>query len=55
VLRHVWEGTASCPAAETYRQSLPTRFRAEADTLRELTGWQASLIHARMEGTGEPF
>jgi len=55
VLRHVWAGSASCPAAKTYRQSLPDRFRTEADTLHELTGWQPSLIRARMEGTGEPF
>jgi hypothetical protein len=52
-LRHPWQGTASCSAAETYRQSLAKRFNAEADALRNLTDWQPEVIRARMEASGE--
>jgi hypothetical protein len=52
VLRHPWRGTASCPAAEAYRASLPARFRQEAQNLSGLTGWDGKDIAARMEAAG---
>jgi hypothetical protein len=53
VLRHPWRGTASCPAADAYRASLPARFRLEAANLSGLTGWDAKDIAARMEAAGQ--
>jgi hypothetical protein len=53
VLRHPWRGTASCPAADAYRASLPARFRQEAENLSGLTGWDAKDIAARMEAAGQ--
>jgi len=52
VMRHPWRGTATCPAAEKYRASLPARFRQEAENLSGLTGWDAKDIAARMEAAG---
>jgi hypothetical protein len=52
VLRHPWKGTASCPAADAYRASLPARFKKEAANLANLTGWSPQDIEARMEATG---
>jgi hypothetical protein len=54
VLRHPWKGTASCPAAATYRASLPARFKQEAQNLAGLTGWDAKEIATRMEAAGQP-
>jgi hypothetical protein len=54
VLRHPWKGTASCPAADAYRASLPTRFRQEAQNLAGLTGWDVKEITTRMEAAGPP-
>jgi len=53
VLRHPWRGTATCPAAEAYRASLPARFRQEAANLAGITGWDAKDIAARMEAAGQ--
>jgi hypothetical protein len=53
VLRHPWRGSASCPAADAYRASLPARFRQEAENLSGLTGWDAKDIVARMEAAGQ--
>jgi len=53
VLRHPWRGTASCPAADIYRASLPARFRQEAQNLSGLTGWDAKEIATRMEAAGQ--
>jgi hypothetical protein len=53
VLRHPWRGTATCPAAEAYRASLPARFRQEAQNLAGITGWDAKDIAARMEAAGQ--
>ena len=53
VLRHPWRGSASCPAADTYRASLPARFRQEAQNLSGLTGWDPKDIAARMEAAGQ--
>ncbi len=47
VLHHPYAG-ASCPAAESYRASLPARFKKEAENLADLTGWPQNDIAARM-------
>jgi hypothetical protein len=54
VLRHPWRGTASCPAADAYRASLPARFNDQAQNLAGLTGWDAKDIATRMETAGQP-
>jgi hypothetical protein len=53
VLRHLWRGNATCPAADAYRASLPARFRQEAQNLSGLTGWDAKEISTRMEAAGQ--
>ena len=55
VLRHPFAGTATCAAAADYWDALPKRFRKEADTLADLTGWNPQEIRARMEQTGQSF
>ncbi len=55
VLRHPWAGAADCAAGDRYRDSLPTRFAREADTLADLTGWNPRDIQQRMEETGQSF
>ena len=55
ILRHPWAKEASCPAGETYREALPTRFRQEASNLANLTGWPQKEIEAKMEANGQPF
>jgi len=55
VLRHPWQGEASCLAAHTYRAELPIRFAREATNLVALTGWARSEVEARMENTGQPL
>ncbi|PWT80069.1 MAG: DUF2330 domain-containing protein [Blastocatellia bacterium] len=48
VLRHPWTGAATCPAAATYRQQLPSRVEREAQTLASLTGWNIDDIRRKM-------
>lgn len=55
VLRHPWTGETSCEGGEAYRQSLPTRFETEAETLASLTGWPVERIRADMERNGQSF
>ncbi len=55
ILRHPWAKEASCPAGETYREALPTRFRQEAANLANLTGWPQKEIEAKMEANGQPM
>jgi len=55
VLQHPFEGRAACSAGDHYWQSLPERYRREADTLADLTGWHAAEIQTRMEATGQSF
>ncbi len=55
VLQHPWQGSASCPAAETYRAALPGRFATEASTLVGLTGWPREAVEARMQASGQPL
>jgi hypothetical protein len=54
VLRHPWQGSASCPAAHTYRADLPVRFAREAVNLVDLTGWPRREVEAQMANTGQP-
>jgi len=53
VLHHPSEAKTSCPARETYRASLPARFRQEAANLVNLTGWPEKEIAARMAANGQ--
>ena len=53
ILQHPWRGNASCDAAESYRASLPARFRQEAHNLADLTGWAQAEIETRMEVAGQ--
>ena len=48
VLRHAWQGKASCQAGEQYLQQLSKRHETQAQTLASLTGWDISQIHTRM-------
>ncbi len=52
VMRHAWKGDDQCPAAETYRASLPERFETEAQTLARLTGWSLNEIRVAMRDDG---
>ena len=52
VLRHAWEGSSSCKAADEYRASLKSRRETEAATLAELTGRELATIRERMKLTG---
>jgi len=55
VLRHPWQGIASCPAAEAYRRELPKRFAKEAANLVGLTGWTRNEVEVEMENAGQPL
>lgn len=48
VMRHPWEGTSSCEAADRYRRNLRERQQREASTLAELTGWDLAEIREEM-------
>jgi hypothetical protein len=54
VMHHPYEG-GSCAAAQTYRASLPARFKKEAENLANLTGWPLADITARMALNGQPI
>jgi hypothetical protein len=53
VLRHPWQGNASCPAAQAYRRELSMRFAREAANLVELTGWARNEVESEMESAGQ--
>ena len=53
VMHHPFVATKSCAAGDTYRASLPTRFKREAKNLADVTGWSQQDIEARMETTGQ--
>jgi hypothetical protein len=53
VLQHPWAGAAACAAGDRYWTSLPERYRREAATLADLTGWQVAEIETRMAATGQ--
>jgi hypothetical protein len=48
VLRHAWSGTASCEAAQEYRQELTARREEEARNLASLTGWRIEDVRRKM-------
>lgn len=47
IMRHPWKGNATCQAAEQYRQQLPQRLEAQAQTLANLTGWDITEIRKK--------
>jgi hypothetical protein len=49
VLRHPWTGTANCPEAKAYQESLAQRQHREAAALAELTGWSLDGIRRKSE------
>jgi hypothetical protein len=48
VLRHAYQGEATCRAADDYRRGLTERHEREARTLADLTGWELAEIRRRM-------
>jgi hypothetical protein len=52
VLRHAWNGSATCEAAARYRQGLQQRREREAQTLASLTGWQIDEVRNKMGREG---
>ncbi len=55
VLRHPWAGGSRCAAGDSYLDSLPARFRREAENLAGLTGWSQAEIQTKMEAGGQPL
>jgi hypothetical protein len=53
VLHHPWQGEPRCVAGDKYLDSLPARFRHEAEDLAGLTGWSQAEIEIRMEAGGQ--
>ncbi len=54
VIRHPWNGEATCPAADLYRQTLPHRMEQEAQRLASLTGWPIDGIRDQMSIPEKP-
>jgi len=54
VIRHPWNGAATCPAADLYRQTLPHRMEQEAQRLASLTGWPIDGIRGEMSIPEKP-
>jgi hypothetical protein len=48
VLRHPWEGSATCEAATHYRTELPKQYEAQAQALASLTGWSITDVRRKM-------
>ncbi len=55
VLNHPYTGSMSCEAGKRYEASLPERYRHEADSLADLTGWPRQTIATRMAAAGQPI
>jgi hypothetical protein len=53
ILQHLATASGTCRAGVEYRASLPARFKKEADTLVDLTGWAKTEIASRMAATGQ--
>jgi hypothetical protein len=53
ILQHPATASGTCKAGVEYRASLPARFKKEADTLVDLTGWPETEIASRMAATGQ--
>jgi hypothetical protein len=51
VMRHPWDGPLTCPEADHYVAAVRARIRDEAARLRDLTGWSAARIAARIAAT----
>jgi len=49
VLRHAWNGEATCEAAKEYRVRVKTRMESEAKKLASLTGWDINEIRDKMD------
>lgn len=49
VLRHPWQGTDSCAAANDYFKGLIKRQEKEAQVLANLTGWDINKIRNKMD------
>ena len=47
ILRHTWQGEASCDEAKTYQADLPKRLERQAQTLANLTGWSITEIRRK--------
>lgn len=54
VMHRPFEG-GSCLAAKIYRDSLPARFKKEAENLANLTAWPQKDIAEHMAATGQPI
>jgi hypothetical protein len=54
VLRHAWNGDASCEAADRYRGELRQRHEREAQNLASLTGWDIGQIRRSMNSGVAP-
>jgi hypothetical protein len=53
VLRYPWSEESTCVAGDRYLETLPARFRHEAENLAGLTGWSQAEIETRMEAGGQ--
>ena len=47
------EASSLMEAVETYRATLPARFKREAQILADATGWSQKDIEARMNANGQ--
>lgn len=48
ILRHAWNGAASCEAGKQYLKEVAERERSQAETLASLTGWSHDAIQKRI-------
>ena len=48
VLRHTFNGEATCQEGRRYQRSLPQRYEKEAQTLARLTGWNIDEIRKKL-------
>jgi hypothetical protein len=53
ILQHPYVGKTSCADGAAYRASLLVRFKQEAQSLANVTGWSQKQIEARMETMGQ--
>ena len=49
VLRHAWNGEATCEAAKEYKIRVKARMESEAKKLASLTGWDIDKIRDKMD------
>jgi hypothetical protein len=54
-MRHPAVIRQSCPAGDAYRAALSVRFKHDAQTLADVTGWPQKEIEARMQANGQPI